>query len=168
MKKLTLASTAILLALAAPTQAAEETHTLIETNSDGSTTTTTTTSRYYYGNDANNNGILDSQEFPTYVYHRWDRDGDGFLSDDEWTRSSPRWYGAEPRYKTHTAWDKNGDGRLDATEFDVVINESKLYSAWDADANTIIEGDEYAAATFRLYDENDDGQLSLQEWKNAQ
>lgn len=139
----------------------------VETNADGSTTTTTTT-RYYYDRDANNNGILDDQEFPSYVYSRFDRNGDGYLDDSEWQVSSTRWYGATPKYKTYTAWDKNGDGRLDATEFNVVVADSGMYKTWDVNADKTLESTEYAEATFRLYDENKDGMLSLDEWKAAQ
>lgn len=139
----------------------------VEKNADGSTTTTTTT-RYYYDRDLNHNGILDDQEFPSYVYSRFDRNGDGFLDDSEWGTSSARWYGAEPRYKSYTAWDKNGDGRLDPTEFDVVVSDSGLYKTWDVNSDKTLESNEYAEATFRLYDENKDGNLSLEEWKAAQ
>jgi Ca2+-binding EF-hand superfamily protein len=32
----------------------------------------------------------------------------------------------------------------------------------------MIGSDEYATATFRLYDVNNDGMLSMEEWKNSQ
>lgn len=164
MKKIAFTAIAVLTMTAASAMA--EQRTTVTTNNDGTITTTTT--RYYYDQDLNNNGILDSQEFPGYVYRRWDRDGDGFLSDEEWQLSSGRWYSSPSTYRTYTAWDKNGDGRLDSTEFDVVVRDTKLYSTWDIDADNIITGDEYASATFHLYDLDGDGEISMQEWKNAQ
>jgi hypothetical protein len=79
MKKLLLTTTAALIITSGSASAAEE-RTVVTTGADGSVTTT----RYYYDNDTNNNGILDTAEFPKFVYHRWDRDGDVFLSDEEW------------------------------------------------------------------------------------
>jgi hypothetical protein len=72
--------TAALVALTAlPAMAETQTVVTKEVNSDGMGGTTTTTTRYYYNDtDANNNGILDSQEFPRFVYNSWDLNGDGF------------------------------------------------------------------------------------------
>lgn len=141
--------------------------TVVTKNADGSTTTTTTTA-YYVDYDKNNNGILDSNEFYTYAYRIWDTDRDGFLSDEEWKLSTARWYGpADTTYRTYTYWDKNGDGKIDATEFDTTVASTKLYSIWDVNADNQITNDEYAAASFRVYDLNNDGMLSMDEWKAA-
>src|SRR5690606_942340 len=118
--------------------------------------------------DKNNNGILDSQEFYTYAYSIWDTDRDGFLSDEEWKTNTVRWYGpTTTTYKSYTYWDKNGDGMIDATEFDTTATDTKLYSVWDTNADSRIENNEYAAASFRIYDLNADGVLSMDEWKSA-
>ncbi len=165
--KATLAATATMAILAGAAFAASET--VVTTSPDGTKTTTTTTRYYYVDRDANNNGILDSNEFTTFVWNRWDRNGDGFLSDDEWQVSAPRWYGpSNETYKTYTAWDKDGNGRIDPDEFGAVVTTTKLYDTWDTNTDATIEGDEYASATFRLYDMNNDGVLSIDEWKNAQ
>jgi len=139
--------------------------TVVQKNADGSTTTTTTT--YYVDYDKNNNGILDSNEFYTYAYSAWDANRDGFLSPDEWNVNTVRWYGpANTTYKTYTYWDKNGDGRIDATEFDTTAATTNLYKMWDT-SGTGINNDIYAAQSFRLYDTNGDGVLSMDEWRSA-
>lgn len=141
--------------------------TVVTKNMDGSTTTTTTTA-YYVDYDKNKNGILDSNEFYTYAYRIWDTDRDGFLSDEEWKLSTARWYGpSSSTYQTYTYWDKNGDGKVDATEFDTGAASTKLYTVWDTNADSQINNDEYAAASFRVYDLNNDGVLSMDEWKSA-
>ena len=134
-------------------------------NPDGTTTTTTT--RYYHDStDANQNGILDSNEFGTFVYSRWDMNGDGFIDDTEWGTGTTRWYPAGySEYKTYSAWDKDGNGRLDSTEFDTVVTTTKLYDTWDVNNDKILEDDEYARKTFSVYDENSDGALNLKEWQ---
>lgn len=137
-------------------------------NPDGTTTTTTTTTRYYHdtGTDINNNGILDSNEFGTFVRRSWDMNGDGFIDDSEWNAGTTRWYPTGyNEYKTYTVWDKDRDGRLDSTEFDTVVTTTKLYETWDVNNDKILEDDEYAAKTFSVYDENADGSLNLKEWQ---
>ncbi len=127
----------------------------------------TVTTYYYTDYDKNNNGILDSQEFPTYVYTRWDRNRDGFLSTDEWSANSARWYPKTISYQTYTYWDKDSDGKLDPAEFNTVVSTTNLYKVWDADANNVIDAQEYASATFSLYDSDKDGVLSKEEWMAA-
>jgi|GEM_PF-1833132 len=141
--------------------------TVVTKNLDGSTTTTTTTA-YYVDYDKNKNGILDSNEFYTYAYRVWDTDRDGYLSDEEWKLSTARWYGPTSNtYQTYTYWDKNGDGKIDATEFDTGAASTKLYTVWDTNADSQINNDEYAAASFRVYDTNNDGVLSMDEWRSG-
>ncbi len=138
-------------------------------NADGTTTTTTRT--YYYTDfDANNNGIIDSAEFPKFVYNRWDRNRDGFVTDDEWKLSTVRWYPNDSipgPYTTYKAWDIDGDGRIDQKEFDAAVGTTKLYSSFDANSDSTIGEQEYADSTFRIYDSNNDGQISRDEWRNA-
>ena len=169
MKRKTILAASAVFFLALGTAQAEE-KTVISNGTDGTTTTMTARTTYYYTDaDLNDNGIIDSAEFPRYVYNRWDMDSDGFVSDVEWSTNTVRWYGPETKtYETYKHWDKNGDGRIDPEEFDTVMVTTKLYDTWDANADATIENDEYAAATFRLYDQNDDGALSMAEWKSAQ
>lgn len=163
-----LMAAAIALMAIGVAHAESETVVTKEVGLDGSTKTTTT--RYYYNDqDANNNGILDTQEFNTFVYNRWDRNGDGFVTDDEWQASTVRWYPpGYSEYKTYTYWDKDHDGRLDANEFGSVMENTKLYKTWDSDADNVIENSEYAASTFHIYDLDNDGKITLEEWKMAQ
>jgi hypothetical protein len=126
--------------------------------------------RYYYvDTDANKNGTLEANEFTTYVYKRWDRDMDGFLSDEEWQLSSVDWYRpySDVEYKNYTYWDKDGDKRLDTNEFDTLMSETALYSRWDMNGDGILQQDEYASATFAMYDDDKNGQIDLVEWKNS-
>lgn len=146
---------------------ATDVHKTVSVSPDGSTTTTTT--RYYYDKDVNDNGIIDSDEFPSYVYSKWDRNRDGFISSDEWDTGRVYWYGPKTTtVKTYTAWDKNGDGRLDVTEFDSVLADTKLYDTWDVNADKSLDISEYHAATFRQHDLDGNGTISIDEWKNSQ
>lgn len=166
--KTLLASAAALMISVSAAGATEQT--TVSHNADGSTTTTTKTFYYYSDKDANNNGILDAQEFPKYVYTRWDRNNDGFVTDDEWQSNAVRWYGPQKTqyYKVEKAWDVDGNGRLDASEFDNVITTTKLYDTWDKNADKTLTSEEYYEATFRVYDTNSDGNINYEEWIKAQ
>jgi Ca2+-binding EF-hand superfamily protein len=165
MKITTLLAAAAIICLAPAASYAQQKETVVRHNDDGSTTTRTT--YYYQDHDLNNNGILDSQEFNSYVYNRWDRNGDGFVSPDEWEGNYIRWYKTpiNAEFKTYTYWDKDGNGRLDPQEFDTVMTTTKLYKTWDTNADDIIESNEYANSTFAFYDQNNDGMISAEEWK---
>lgn len=166
MKKSLLLTVAALSVMSAPAFA----ETIVSKTVDGGTTTTTTTTRtfMYPSADANNNGILDSAEFTPYVYHRWDTDRSGFITSDEWDASTVRWYGPKvTTYKTYGDWDMDKDGRLNDAEFEAMVNTTGLYTSWDVNADKVLETNEYSAQTFRLYDTNDDGALSLSEWQAA-
>jgi len=146
--------------------------TIVTKSTSGPITTTTTTTKTYYSSDmdANNNGILDTQEFSKFVYPRWDRNGDGFITSDEWQTNAVRWYGPGKTqyYTVEKAWDIDGDGRLDPSEFDTVITTTKLYDVLDMNADKTLTGDEYSKATFHVYDTNNDGNISYEEWVDAQ
>lgn len=149
------------------TAAFAETQKTVAVTQEGNKTITTT--RYYYDRDVNNNGIIDATEFPTYVYSRWDRNHDGFISSDEWDSGRVVWYGPKTTtVKTYTAWDKNGDGRLDPTEFETVVGDTQLYNQWDTNADKSLEIGEYQAATFRQHDLDGNGTITIDEWKNSQ
>jgi Ca2+-binding EF-hand superfamily protein len=142
--------------------------TVVSSSSDGTTTKTTTVTRYYYDTqDVNQNGIIDSREFAPYVYSRWDLNRDGYVSTAEWNHVSRVWYNkpTQVEYSRYSYWDKNNDGRITADEVESNITQTKVYSTWDVNANDLIESDEYAAGTFRLYDVNGDGLISMEEWK---
>lgn len=164
--KTLLAGAAVLLIGVGTANAAEQT--IVTHNSDGSTTTTTKT-YYYPDNDINNNGVLDTQEFPKFVNSRWDRNGDGFVTSDEWQTNAVRWYGPKNTqyYTISKSWDKDGDGRLDPSEFDTAVTTTKLYDVWDRNADKTLNSDEYNEATFHVYDLNDDGNISYKEWLQA-
>jgi Ca2+-binding EF-hand superfamily protein len=80
--------------------------------------------------------------------------------------STARWYPTAPtEYKTYTYWDKNADGRIDSTEFDTTVQATNLYTTWAGGPNKTITNDVYASQSFRLRDLNNDGVISMDEWK---
>jgi len=174
MKRTLLMAAAAVIGIASTAHATSQQTVSTTPNADGSVTTTTTT--YYYDPGAYFNTRLTPDAFYKFAYARWDLNHDNFISQDEWNVATGRWYvtpsgvavTSAPSYQTYSYWDKNGNGMIDAGEFDAAVASTQLYKIWDVNADNVIANDEYAGATFRIYDINNDGIISRDEWAKAQ
>ena len=103
----------------------------------------------------------------TYTYSS-DKNADGFLASDEWDVSTSQWYKPyDVKYESYTYWDQDKDSRLDSNEAETLVEKTGLYSKWDTNVDTKLSGDEFAAGTFKAYDDNGDGNISLIEWQDV-
>jgi hypothetical protein len=128
----------------------------------------TVTETYTYSYDKNHDGIITSDEFSTYVYQRSDLDADTYLTTDEFDFLTNRWYKPyDVKYETYTYWDQDKDNRLDANEVETIVAKSGLYSKWDSDLNGELNNAEFAAGTFKAYDDNGDGNITITEWSDV-
>lgn len=127
--------------------------------------TETTTRTYSY--DSNKDGYIQPEEFTTYLYTRSDRDGDGYMGDEEWKVNTSQWYRPykDVNYNTYTYWDQDKDNRLDSNEVKTLIEKTGLYSKWDADTDGKVSNEEFEKGTFAAYDDNSDGVINHDEWK---
>ncbi len=133
--------------------------------STGAVTTTTFTRQT--DTDPRVKTVRTEQQFVTYAYDRWDKNGDGYITSDEWDSNVTTWYGpGVTTYKTYADWDRNHNGKLDAQEFSRVMNETNLYKTWNVETVTTP-----AAATidstFATYDLNGDGSITPSEWEQV-
>ena len=62
------------------------------------------------------------------------------------------------------AWDGNGDGIIDETEFREGFVGEGVFDRWDEDADGMIGSEELADGLYGLWDADDDGELSVDEW----
>lgn len=129
--------------------------------------TQTQTRTYSY--DSNKDGFIQPEEFTTYLYTRSDRDGDGYMGDEEWKINTSQWYRPykDVNYNTYTYWDQDKDNRLDSNEVKTLIEKTGLYSKWDTNTDGKISNDEFERGTFDAYDDNGDGAISIDEWKSV-
>ncbi|MDX5436488.1 MAG: hypothetical protein LPK03_04800, partial [Pontibacter sp.] len=111
--------------------------------------------------DANDDDLLDENEFYGGFYDTWDVNDDDFVDEDEWTTAT-RDYGIENQ--NWSDWDTNADNRLDADEFRTGMGTTTYYTDWDADRNEMINEREYSDGIFGLWDDNDDDLLDNNEY----
>lgn len=70
----------------------------------------------------------------------------------------------------YNEWDTNDDQQWDENEFETVANDSGFYEEWDADADGYLSDDELYGGTYGVYDEDDDGTFTNEEfdvWNTA-
>lgn len=124
-------------------------------------TTRTITDTYKF--DANQNGILDQDEYVAYSYTMIDHDGDGLIDDVEWDDYTTIWYeplDVKPRGDSFASFDLNSDSYIDATEYQQAY-DANLYQAWDSDNDGTIRMSDYETITRTYHDLDNDG---LYDW----
>ncbi len=122
-----------------------------------------------YSYDSNKDGYIQPDEFTSYLYTRSDLDGDGYMGDEEWKLTTSQLYRPykDVEYKNYTYWDQDKDNRLDNNEVKTLIEKTGLYSKWDANTDGKISSEEFEKGTFNAYDDDNNGTISLQEWKGV-
>ncbi len=125
---------------------------------------------YYY--DTNNDGFIGPNEYSAYVVRNYDANNDGYITEKEYNNDSMTYFyssmanGNEKKaeVKNYTFWDKDKDNRLDASEVESMVANFGAYQSWDTDESGKIESDEFTIGTFNIYDRNNDGQITIDEW----
>jgi Ca2+-binding EF-hand superfamily protein len=122
-----------------------------------------------YSYDSNKDGYIQPEEFTNYVYTKSDTNGDGYMGDEEWKLSTSQLYRPykDINYNNYTYWDQDKDNRLDNNEVKTLVEKTGLYSKWDKNKDSKVSNAEFEVGTFNSYDDNNDGVLSLDEWKSV-
>ena len=129
----------------------------------GATTTITRTT----DTDPRAKSVRTEQQFVKYAYSRWDKNGDGYITPDEWDSSVTTWYGPSvTTYKDYASWDRNHNGKLDQNEFNRVMNETDLYKTWNVTTVTT-PANVTTDSSFASYDLNGDGSITPSEWEQV-
>jgi len=94
--------------------------------------------------DRNRDGRVDSTEWPGGFakFERLDNDRDGRVSADEYFQRGGEWR----RRQRFDAWDKNGDGIIQSTEWK---SDAKLFHRLDTDQNSTVTWEEFRSDTER-------------------
>ena len=63
--------------------------------------------------------------------------------------------------------DASGDSYLDADEIAEWVDDNGAFRSWDEDADSELDRDEIAGNAFSLWDSNNNGKISQQEWQRG-
>ncbi len=146
--------------------AAAQAQSTITTTSTGPTTIITRST----DTDPRAAKIVSPEEFSTYVYSRWDKNGDGFISKDEWDYNVSQWYGPKvTTYRNYTDWDLNHNGQIDPSEFDAALKSTGLYKTWSVTTTSTSTDTTRLSpdAAFAAHDLNGDGKIVPSEWNQT-
>ena len=124
-------------------------------------TTKTTTTTDYYEFDTNQNELLDPEEYVVYSYEVIDHNKDGKVNNKEWNDYTTIWYEPvdvhrDPETSTFVAYDIDGDGYIDMTEYKNAYDVD-LYNAWDKDKSGALDMNEYKSMSTTYHDLDKDG-----------
>ena len=104
---------------------------------------------------------LDPDQIAGNAFKLWDRDGDKKLSREEWETGAELWYPDDAAVAVFDDVDGDGDSELDVDEFAERFDVSALGEAWQPGN---LSKSQFRSAYFSLYDTDDDGRVSRDEW----
>lgn len=105
---------------------------------------------------------LDRDQIPGNAFRLWDRDGDKRISEEEWRNGTELWYPEDVDVVVFDDADGDGDSELDADEFAERFDVTGLGEAWTPPS---FDKARFKRAYFELYDTDDDGRVSKDEWQ---
>lgn len=111
--------------------------------------------------DADADSELDRDEIVGNAFELWDRDGNERISEEEWETATELWYPQDPDFAVFGDVDGDGDSEVDADEFAEGFDISALGEEW---TSTPLDVNAFKEAYFSLYDTDEDGRVSAEEW----
>lgn len=114
--------------------------------------------------DSDADAELDADEIHGNAFALWDSNGDGTITETEWQTGSELFLPADGEVVAMDDLDGDGDSELDADEFAEGFDLSLLGETWSADG---LDESTFKQAYFELYDLNDDGQVTPDEWRDG-
>lgn len=104
---------------------------------------------------------LDRDQIAGNAFRLWDRDGNRRISEEEWRSGTELWYPEDVDVVVFDDADADGDSELDVDEVAERFDVSALGEAWTPSS---LDEMQFKRAYFSLYDTDDDGRVSKEEW----
>ncbi|PRY10154.1 hypothetical protein CLV24_11571 [Pontibacter ummariensis] len=126
-----------------------------------------TTTELYEGWDANDDNLLDENEYYGAFYDTWDINDDNMLDENEWNTALSDFGFDDNTAWGWSDWDTNNDNLIDENEFGTGLGTAGLFSDWDMNDDNVLEEREYTEGIFGLWnDADDDGILDENEYND--
>ncbi len=107
---------------------------------------------------------LDRDEIDGNAFGLFDGNGDGTISESEWETGTELWYPGDSDLIVFNDVDGDGDSEIDADEFAERFDFSVLGETWTSES---LDENTFKQAYFELYDADNDGSVSEQEWNSG-
>lgn len=113
--------------------------------------------------DADNDGMLNKEEFLKTTFANTDADDDNGINQGEWNVGYDGFFGNWTGDDFAT-FDEDSDGILDNEEWNNVFTDSDWFETFDADTNSMLTEDEWDTGLFNDWDANDDDMIDEDEY----
>lgn len=118
--------------------------------------------------DANADSSLDSTEFSGGLFSRFDADGDGRLSEQEWEDGFVTWHGEAAGGADFASWDSDGDGAINREEFVAGYDSQGLFDGFRTTnglptTNPGLTQEEFSSGMYGWMDRNRDDNIDADE-----
>lgn len=113
-------------------------------------------------------GALDAVVLIDALYDAWDVNDDGALNRGEWAAATDVLTGFNDTEATWIEFDVDGNDIIDVDEVHAQIDDDQVLAGIDADEDGVVEEQELNQWFFALFDADDDGRVSVDEWRMAE
>lgn len=114
--------------------------------------------------DVDSDSELDRDDIAGNAFDLWDADDNGKVSEAEWEDGTEFWYPVDENPDAFADWDGDGDSELDVDEVSESLDISIGGEMWDGEN---LEKDQFKEFYFDLYDADDDGKVTEEEWTDG-
>lgn len=113
-------------------------------------------------------GALDAVVFIDALYDAWDVNNDGALNRGEWAAATDVLTGLNDTEATWIEFNVDGNDIIDVDEVHARMDDDEVLAGIDADEDGVVEEQELNQWFFALFDTDDDGRVSMDEWRMAE
>ena len=113
-------------------------------------------------------GALDAVVLVDALFGAWDVNDDDALDETEWEAATRVLSGLNDTEATWIEFDVDGNGVIAVDEVHAQLEDDDILAGIDADEDGVVEEQEMNEWFFTVFDRNEDGRISRDEWRLAE